>query len=61
MIIKSYRKSDVELIMTKAQDGSFSVIKIIKGMEPYCNPYRDYEEADEVYDYLLDMFQENDK
>lgn len=55
MIIKSYKVDETELLMLKVDTGKYSVARMVKGTEPYQKVYNSYEDAEEVYDYLMDQ------
>jgi hypothetical protein len=56
MIAKSYKNGDVEIIMTKIQDKPvYGVVRIVRDGNPNVISNRTYEDANEVYDYFLDM------
>lgn len=55
MIAMSYKKGDVEILLTKVQDKPiYGAIRRIKGEEPVCETNKTYEDAKEIYDYLMD-------
>lgn len=63
MIAKSYQKDDVEIIMTKTAgtDVKYNVVRIVKGKESTIHTNLNYEDADDLYEYFMDMFLERDK
>jgi len=61
MIIKSYKKRDTEFIITMNANDVYRVIRLVKGQEPDLTPAMGYECASEVFDYFMDMEEENDR
>jgi hypothetical protein len=60
MIIKSYKKADTEFMITIGDKGLYRVIRMIKDQEPYLGPEMEYECANEVFDYFVDINEERD-
>lgn len=61
MIVKSYNQGNVEIIMTKATEGLYNVVRIVKGKESNIKTFEPYENADEIYDYWMDLELGGDK
>ena len=60
MIIKSYKKGETEFMITIGDKGLYRVIRMIKDQEPYLGPEMEFECANEVFDYFLDMSEGKD-
>lgn len=61
MIAKTVKLSDVELIMTKNQDGTFNISRIIGNNMSNHVRNLSYEDADDLFDYWLEMHPQNEK
>lgn len=62
MIAKSYKNGDVEIILTKVQDKPlYGFVRLVKNAEPKILSNRTYEDANDFYEYYMDMELENDK
>jgi len=63
--VKSYQKGDVEIKIMKVTMTLYDVSRIVKGCEAneksFLRTNEPYENADEIFDYCLDMELENDK
>lgn len=60
MIVKSYKKDNIEFMITMGNKGIYRVVRIRKGQEPDLTPIMGYECANEVFDYFLDMTEMRD-
>lgn len=60
MIVKSYKKENVEIIVTKTGD-DYKVIRLVGGNESIVTSILDQESAFDIFDYFIDMEMENDK
>lgn len=60
MVIKSYKKGNVEIIITKNGD-DYKVVRLVGGNESTVTSNMDEESALDIWDYFIDMELENDK
>lgn len=66
MIVKSYKKGDVELLVTRNDDirlnddNCYVAIQMISGTEPDYHSHLDLETAIELTDYWIDKIEGND-
>jgi hypothetical protein len=59
---KSYRLGELEIIMNIRTDGLYNVAQKSKDTQSvYVSNLKSYEDADDVYEYLVDMALERDK
>ncbi len=54
MLVKSYKKDNVELLMTKNDQDSYRVIRLVGGNESIATSELDEESAFDLFDYFLD-------
>jgi hypothetical protein len=60
MTAKSYNHQGTEILMTK-NNTVYNVLRIVKGKESSITLGLNFEDANDVFDFYLDMEKENDK
>lgn len=59
MIAKSYKLLETEILMTKTNT-LYNVLRIVKGKESNITLSLNFEDANDIYDYWMDLEKGND-